>query len=91
MNFKMLQNLDKKISGDHLNILCSSTKVLWRKYISCSMCKKEKKCHINNNFIALKFVFFYIGQKNFFSRNLMSQHKISRCILKYFFPNFKTF
>jgi hypothetical protein len=67
-------------------------KVLRWKDILCGMGKKDKKCHVNSNVGALKFVFFIGATKNvLFSRNFVNEHKISRCISRYFFQNFQTF
>jgi hypothetical protein len=38
-------------------------KVLWRKGISCGLCKHTKECHINCNFVAQKIVFFTHAKK----------------------------
>jgi hypothetical protein len=59
-----------------MNIVCSFTKVLWRKDIYCGLCKKY---HVDSNFVASKIVFLTEVTKNiFFLRNLVNEHKISR-------------
>jgi hypothetical protein len=90
-NLNIFQNI-KKIEGKipvvHLNNLCSSTKVLWKKDIFCGMCKIIKNYHINSNFVAPKIVFFTQATKIiFFLWNLVGEHKMSRCTSR-FFPKF---
>jgi hypothetical protein len=43
MHFKKIKEIEQKILGIHMNILCPSIKVLVRQDILCGLCKNDKK------------------------------------------------
>jgi hypothetical protein len=88
----MLKKIRQKILSVHLNNLCSPIKFCGEKTFCVACVKKTKNGHVNSNVGAPKFVFFTEATKNvLFSRNFVNEHKISRCISRYFFQNFQTF
>jgi hypothetical protein len=88
----------KELKKTAFKMLKKWTKILWytsdvhpqssaeKKDIFCGLCKKTKNCHIYSNFGAQKIVIFTLATKYIFlSRNFVSEHKMSRYILSYFF------
>jgi hypothetical protein len=60
-----------------------------QKAFLAAWCKNEKKSHVNSNFVAPKFIFFTHAIENvFFSRNLVSEHKIYLDVHQDIFFNF---
>jgi hypothetical protein len=58
-----------------------------KRYFFCYV-KIYKKCHVNSNFVAPKIVLFTQATKIVFvSRNMVSEHKISRCTPRNFSRN----